>query len=93
MQALSQMSITLRPMGAPLRSWSALLRLMTVMSWAFFLAVLGIGHAQTTQMMGVDVGNIRAPVRVRGLGIELEDVREKPGGELMIHVLRRSHEI
>jgi hypothetical protein len=54
----------------------------------------GGGTAQTpqhAQLAVVDVGNIRASVLARGLGIELEDVREKPGGELIINVLRRSH--
>jgi hypothetical protein len=34
-------------------------------------------HAQLTV---VDVGNVRAPVLARGLGIELENIREEPVG-------------
>lgn len=39
----------------------------------------------------VDVGNVGAPVLARGLGVELENVREKAVGEFIVNVLRVSH--
>jgi hypothetical protein len=40
----------------------------------------------------MDVGYVGAPVLARGLGIELENVREKAAREFIVNVLRVSHE-
>ncbi|MBC8128078.1 MAG: hypothetical protein H8M99_13135 [Gloeobacteraceae cyanobacterium ES-bin-144] len=43
--------------------------------------------AQNAELAVLDVRNVGAPVLARGLGIELENVREKTFGEFIIMVM------
>ena len=47
--------------------------------------------SQGAELTVVDVGNVSAAVLARGLGVELENVGEKPRGEFIVKVLRMSH--
>jgi len=51
----------------------------------------GAQSAQHAELTVVDVGYVGAAVLARGLGVELENVREKTCGEFTVRLLRVSH--